>query len=157
MTEETCLSIVGQLTASLFSACGEMGALLAGGATDQVDALRDYGLNLGIAFQIRDDTLDLVGKTDRLGKPTTSDLRQGKMSLATLIALKRVEETREDLLSWEPAQVARLLHSTGAIEYAMQKARQYSERAKEPLSILRESDAKAALFELAEFACARER
>jgi octaprenyl-diphosphate synthase len=156
MTEETYLSIVGRLTASLFSACGEMGALLAGGTANQVAALRDYGLNLGIAFQIRDDTLDLVGKTDTMGKPVTSDLKRGKMSLATLCALRRVEETRDDLLSWESAQVDRLLHDTGAIEYAMLKAREYSERAKESLSILPESDAKAALSELADFAFVRD-
>ena len=157
MTEETYLSIVGQLTASLFSACGELGALLAGGTTDQVDALRDYGLNLGIAFQVRDDTLDLVGKTDKLGKPVARDLTEGKMSLATLFALKRVEETRDALLSWDPDQVARLLHDTGALEYAMLRAREYAERAKEALSILPGSEAKVELCQLADFACDRER
>jgi len=67
MTEETYLRIVGQKTASLFSACAELGGLLAGGAEQQVSALKDYGLKMGTAFQIRDDTLDLVGRRDRLG------------------------------------------------------------------------------------------
>jgi octaprenyl-diphosphate synthase len=155
MTEETYLSIVTRLTASLFAASGELGALVAEATAEQVEALREYGLNLGIAFQIRDDTLDLVGETDTLGKPVTSDLERGKMSLATLYALNCVNETGEDILSWEPARVDRLLLDTGAIEYAMSKAREYSVRAKRPLSILPESEAKAALSELAEFASAR--
>ena len=156
MTEETYLSIVARKTAALFSACGELGGLLAGGTEDQVGALRDFGFNLGIAFQIRDDTLDLVGEREELGKPVTSDLEQGKMSLATLFALRRSEEAREILFASDPAQTTRLLRASGAIEYAALKAREYSSRAKEALSILAESEAKAALSELADFAGARE-
>ncbi|NIQ82693.1 MAG: polyprenyl synthetase family protein, partial [Anaerolineae bacterium] len=66
-------------TATLFSACTELGAFLAGAPKAHVGALKEYGLNLGIAFQIRDDTLDLIGKEASLGKPTASDVRQGKM------------------------------------------------------------------------------
>ena len=156
MTEETYLRIVGQKTASLFSACAELGGLLAGGAEQQVSALKDYGLKMGTAFQIRDDTLDLVGRRDRLGKPVASDLEQGKMSLATLFALKSSERAREVLFSNDAAQAIQLLRDTGALEYAMLKAREYSERAKEALSILPDSEAKAALFELADFAFARD-
>jgi len=156
MTEETYLRIVGQKTASLFSACAELGGLLAGGAEQQVSALKDYGLKMGTAFQIRDDTLDLVGRRDRLGKPVASDLEQGKMSLATLFALKSSERAREVLFTNDAAQAIQLLRDTGALEYAMLKAREYSERAKEALSILPDSEAKAALFELADFAFARD-
>jgi len=156
MTEDIYLSIVAQKTASLFSACGELGGLLAGGTEDQVSALREYGLNLGIAFQIRDDALDLVGESDKLGKPVASDLEKGKMSLATLFALRRSEGAREVLFSKDPAQVTRLLHDTEALEYATLKAREYSERAKKGLSILPGSKAKSALSELADFALARD-
>ena len=76
-----------------------MGGILAAGATsaeggDESDderaiaRLADYGLHLGIAFQIRDDTLDLIGSEDELGKPVASDLAQGKVSLATLYAMR---------------------------------------------------------------------
>jgi octaprenyl-diphosphate synthase len=156
MAEETYLRIVGLKTAALFSACGELGSVLAGASEDRVSALRDYGLNLGIAFQIRDDTLDLTGKSDKLGKPVASDLEQGKMSLATLFALKGSQRARDVLASKDLAQAAQLLSHTGALEYAMSKAREYSAKAKKALSILPGSEAKAALSELADFAFDRD-
>jgi geranylgeranyl pyrophosphate synthase len=156
MTEESYLSIVGQKTASLFSACAELGAIVAGDAGQLAAALKEYGHNLGVAFQIRDDTLDLVSKRNALGKPVASDLGQGKMSLATLFALRRSEEAREVLLSSDTGQAVQLLRDTGAIGYAMLEARRYAERAKNALRTMTESDAKAALLDLADFVVARE-
>ncbi|TEU17933.1 MAG: polyprenyl synthetase family protein [Anaerolineales bacterium] len=156
MTEKDCLAIIARKTASLFSACAELGGILAGAADAQVNGLREYGLNLGLAFQIRDDTLDLVSKRDELGKPVASDLEQGKMSLATLFALRKSQRAREVLLSKDAAQAIQLLHDTGALEYAMLKAREYSDRAKRALSALPESQAKAGLCKLADFAVARD-
>ena len=85
---------------------------------------------VGIAYQIRDDTLDLVGESDKLGTPVSSDQRQGKMSLATLFALRSSEKFKKALSSEDSTQASLLLRHTGALEYAMQKAREYSERAK---------------------------
>jgi len=65
-TEEDYLEVVERKTASLFSACSELGSLMAGGTPEQHTALRGYGYNLGVAFQIRDDVLDLIGNSDRL-------------------------------------------------------------------------------------------
>jgi len=156
MTEETYLRIVGQKTASLFSACAELGGIMAGGAGQLVAALREYGYNLGVAFQIRDDTLDLVSRTETLGKPVASDLGQGKMSLATLFALRRSEKARELLASGDTGRAIQLLRDTGAIEYAMLRAREYSERARSALSVLAASDARQALVDLTDFVVARE-
>ncbi len=156
LTEEIYLTIVSRKTASLFSACAELGAMVAGGTDAQVSALRDYGLNLGMAFQIRDDTLDLVGKGDELGKPVASDLEQGKITLAALFALTRSERAREVLLSKDAGQAIELLRDTGALEYAMLKAGEYSERARESLAELPASEAKAALCELAGFVLSRD-
>jgi octaprenyl-diphosphate synthase len=156
MTEETYLKIVGQKTAALFSACAQLGAVLAGEAGQLASALSEYGRNLGIAFQIRDDTLDLVSRRDRLGKPVASDLVQGKMSLATLFAIRESQEARDVLLSNDIGRAVELLNETGAIEYAMLKAREYSQKAKEALAILVGSSAKDALFDLADYAVARE-
>jgi octaprenyl-diphosphate synthase len=156
MAEKLYLEIVSKKTAALFSACAEMGGILAAATEQQVDALRDYGLNLGIAFQIRDDTLDLVGERDDLGKPVISDLKQGRMSLATLFALKRSKRAREMLISKDTTQVIELLRHTGALEYAMQRAKEYSDRAKVALSVLPESEARAALCDWADFAVARD-
>jgi len=157
MTEELYLEIVGRKTGALFAACAQLGGILAEGMHEQIAALKNYGLNLGIAFQIRDDTLDLVGRTEDLGKPVAKDLEQGKVSLATLFALNRSERAREVLLSGDPALSTELLRSTGALEYAMQKARERSNTAKKALSVLPRSEARAALHNLADFAVARDR
>jgi geranylgeranyl pyrophosphate synthase len=157
ITEETYLEIVRQKTASLFSACGELGSLAAGGAEDDVSALRGYGLNIGMAFQIRDDTLDLIGQRDKLGKPVSSDLGQGKMSMAALCALRRSEKAKEILLSRDAQRVARLLRETGALDYTQMKATEFVERAKQALAPLPRSDAKSELTRLANFAALRGR
>ena len=157
MAEEAYLTIVARKTASLFSACAELGAILAGGTERQVSALRDYGLSLGMAFQIRDDMLDLVGKRDELGKPVARDLDQGKMSLATLFALRRSKRAKEVLFSRDVTQAVLLLQDTGALDHAMLKATEYSERAKEALCRFPETEATGELCKLADFALSRDR
>ena len=155
MAEETYVKIVGQKTASLFSACAELGAARGGGTEQQTTALKEYGFHLGIAFQIRDDTLDLVSTRGELGKPVVSDLGQSKMSLATLFALQTSGQAKEILFSEDTAQAIQLLHDTGAIKYAMLKARECSEKAQKALSVLPESEAKTTLFDLSDFVVAR--
>jgi octaprenyl-diphosphate synthase len=156
MTEELYLEIVRRKTASLFSTCTELGGIVAEGTEQQISALRSYGLNLGLAFQIRDDALDVAGKSEHLGKPVGVDLEQGKMSLATLFALKRSERAREVLFSMDASQALELLRDIGALDYAMQKAREYSDSGKRALSTLPASEARAALYDLADFAVARD-
>lgn len=143
MAEETYLRIVALKTAAHFAACGELGSVLAGTSEDRASALRD-------------DTLDLTGKSGRLGKRVASDLEQGKMSLATLFALRSPGDIRGILLSNDPARARQLLHPTGALEYAMSRSREYAERAKAALSILPRSGARAELSRLADFAYVRE-
>ncbi len=166
MDQETYLTIVRKKTASLFSACAELGGVRAGAGEREVAALKEYGLNLGMAFQIRDDTLDLVGHREELGKPVGSDLEQGKMSLATLFALRSSDRAGEVLFASGPGRRARARHAAQAIEllrdsrapeYAMQKAKEYSEKGKEALSVLAGSEARAALFRLADVVLARDR
>ena len=155
MTEGSYLQIVSQKTASLFAACARLGAIVAGGTEQEAAALGEYGLNLGMAFQIADDTLDLVGRTDTLGKPVAADLVQGKMSLATLFALRTSSLARQ-VLGENAAESIQLLRDTGAIDYAMSKAEHYSQKAKDALDVIAPSEATAALCELADFAVARE-
>lgn len=154
-TEETYLKIVALKTALLFSACAELGAILAGGSSEQIAALKTYGFGLGVAFQIQDDTLDLVGKVDELGKPIAMDLEQGKMSLATIYALKRSEKAKEVLLARDSVEALALLQETGALPDAKARALEYAEQATQALSILPDSAAKAQLQSLAEFAIIR--
>jgi geranylgeranyl pyrophosphate synthase len=151
------LKIVTRKTAELFSACSELGAFVGGGTEETILALKEYGLNLGIAFQIRDDTLDWVGEEADLGKPITSDLQQGKMSLATIYALRQSNRAREVLFSEDGGRALHLLQEVGALDYAMHKCREYSEKAQESLSVVQESEAKTELLRLAEYAVIRDR
>ena len=155
MTPELYLRIVKQKTASLFSVCAELGGLLAQGGQQQVTALRNYGLNLGMAFQIRDDTLDLTGNGEDPGKPATGDLEQDKMILAALSSLERSVRAKESLLSMDSPFPIEQLSQSWALEYALVIARKYSDRAKEALSVLPASAAMGSLCELADFAVAR--
>ncbi|MBN1584400.1 MAG: polyprenyl synthetase family protein [Anaerolineae bacterium] len=155
MTESDYLSIVSQKTASLFAACAELGGLAAGGSGEQIQALREYGLNIGMAFQIRDDTLDLKGSVDQLGKPTAQDIEQGKMSLAVIFALNRLEKTADVPDIRDPVQVIALLEKSDAFSYAAARASAFAAKAKQSLSILPQSEARTALCELADFAIVR--
>ena len=157
MTEETYLSIVSKKTGALFAASAEVGGHLAGGSEDQVRGLREYGLNVGIAFQIRDDALDVVGSERVLGKPVAGDLEQGKISLATLYTLQSSQRARECVSGTDATALVECVREAGGLEYAMKTAREYSERAKEALQVLAPSQAKAALSDLADYAVTRDR
>lgn len=157
MSEETYLRIVTLKTALLFSACSKLGAFVGGGTEEHITALHDYGLDLGIAFQIRDDVLDWVGKETELGKPIASDLQQGKMSLATIFALKHSDQAREVLFSGDGERALCLLQDVGALDYAMLKCREHSVKAQASLAVLKESEAKTELLRLADYAVTRDR
>lgn len=157
MTEETYMEIVAKKTGALFAAGAELGAIFGGGTTGQVTALRDYSLKLGVAFQIRDDTLDLVGKWDEMGKPVASDLSQGKLTLATIFALRKSEWPLEALQPPSVDAMKTLVRDTGSIDYAMMRAGECCEKAKAALAALPSSEAKAALCTLAEFALDRDK
>ncbi len=156
LTEEDYLEVVGRKTASLFSACAELGAIVAGGSPETRTALRNYGYNFGVAFQLRDDVLDLVGSSQRLGKPVVQDLDQEKMSLAMIHALSESVEAHEILMSKDRDSVLDILENTGALDYANRRTREYSEAANEQLVVLEPSAARDALGTLTELAVDRE-
>jgi len=157
MREDLCLRIIRMKTASLFAACGELGAVMAGAAEEQIAALRAYGENLGIAFQIQDDTLDLVGQEEALGKPVFLDLEHGNASIAILHALEHTKGAAEILRTGDKARVVRMLHDHGGLDYAAQKARTFAELAIAALSVLPESEARSELRRLADYAVVRDR
>ena len=92
LTVDDYFDILRRKTAYLFSACCEIGALLAGAAVGQREALRDYGLNLGMAFQLADDVLDFVADDGTLGKKAGVDLLEGKLTLPLLLYLEKNPE-----------------------------------------------------------------
>src|SRR5262249_10943299 len=88
-SEADYVRIITQKTASFISACCRIGALLGGVPPEQVEALTRYGLDVGVAFQIADDSLDFVADQDRLGKAIGADLREGKRTLPLITMLDR--------------------------------------------------------------------
>ena len=159
--------LIYRKTACLFSVCMRMGAILGGASTSQEDALAKYGHDLGMAFQIVDDVLDLTASEDVLGKPVASDIREGKVTMAVIHALERcTPEERsmiEDILRNRTfngvthAQIMEILQRYGALDAASNCASKYAESAQKALSIFPDSEVKRALLWAPEFVVAREK
>ena len=166
IAEETYLSIIADKTASLFACSAEAGAICSGQNGDIRRGLRSYGENIGLAFQITDDILDLIGETKKTGKSLGSDIREGWVTLPLIKALKNDNgNSRErfkkilggDVGQADIAEVVNFVRENGGIEYAEQKARHYVERAVEILGGLDGLPMKPALEDLATLAAIRDR
>ncbi len=150
-------------TASLFVAATEGGAILSGIGERGELALRAYGLNLGMAFQIADDILDFVGTEEELGKPVGGDLRQGTLTLPVLWALdnlsdgavlRRVVE-QEQASDEEVDAAVRLVAASPAIEFAQREAERFARQACEALAIFPAGEARDQLEGLADYSVRR--
>jgi octaprenyl-diphosphate synthase len=159
--------LIYRKTACLFSVCMRMGAIL-GGATDaQEEALAKYGHDLGMAFQIVDDVLDLTASEEVLGKPVASDLREGKVTMAVIHALERCtpdeREKIETILRDRAfngvthAQIMAILERYGSLEAASECAAQYAQSAQDAICTFADSEVKRALLWAPEFVVAREK
>lgn len=155
--EETYLAIVRGKTASQFAAAAVVPAILGRGTPEAIEALRAYGLNLGVAYQIRDDVLDLVGETDLLGKPAGNSLAKGR-PLLPLIYLERYGSTAARrvavLLAKEQndvgrTELARLLNEEGILTRVKETEAGYRRAAVQSLDRLGSSDHTVALALLA--------
>jgi geranylgeranyl pyrophosphate synthase len=151
-------------TASLFAASTETGAILSGAPESEVQALRDYGYNLGMAFQIVDDVLDFAGNEGNLGKPVGSDLRQGIITLPAICFLETHpgDEAITSLLSGrelgddEMQAVVRAIKASGAIDSASDEAKRFATQSRDALSILPHNAYRQALLDLADFVVERQ-
>lgn len=149
-------------TASLFAAAMQMAGMLAGATEAQVTALRRFGRELGIAYQITDDVLDLVADEKELGKAGGSDLRQGLATLPILLYLEEVQDNgavmavlagQRDEVHVQAAMQA--IRWSGAIVAALAEARAYARRAAEVLLTLPDTPPRHMLAALAEYVVAR--
>jgi octaprenyl-diphosphate synthase len=143
ITEDEHLEIIRRKTAHLFSGCAEIGGLLGTCTEAQQAALREYGFNLGIAFQIVDDVLDYTADESALGKPIGGDLREGKVTLPIILLLQRTGEETAALVqqvvtdgtvtpdAWGTIKEQLVAH--GAIESAFERATSHGLKAKEQL------------------------
>jgi octaprenyl-diphosphate synthase len=167
LSEAAYFSLIHKKTASFIEGCCRCGAIVAGADAEQERAVGDYGLNLGLAFQLTDDILDYVGDPALTGKPIGTDLREGRATLPFLIGLREASDgRRERLLSAfaNPAvreasvsSVIRALESLGAFEHARRTARVRSEAAKRALESLGPSAYRDALADLADYVVERDR
>lgn len=165
LDQGTYLRIISAKTAELFAAAAEAGAVGAGADDAATSALRSYGLNLGLAFQLADDALDYGGSSEALGKNAGDDFREGKVTLPLLLAVARTRG-REDAF-WERTinkgertpddfrRARELIIGTGAVSATLDTAGEYADAAKQALSILPASDWRKALESLADFAVSR--
>ena len=166
ITEAEYLDMIGSKTGALLEASTRVGALLGGGKPKQVEALAEYGRLVGMAFQIRDDLLGVVGELEKFGKPIGSDIREGKLTLVVARALKAAsKEDRKKLLhalgnrkasEVELKWAIEVLKRSGAVDYAAGKAREFVVQAKSKLGVLQDSEAKQFLLKLADFTVERE-
>ena len=162
--QDMYLQIVSAKTAELFAAAAEAGAISAGATAARAAALRDYGLKLGIAFQLVDDALDYVGAADALGKNPGDDFREGKATLPLLLAVERTGAaeikfwertvTRRDQTDLDFRRAQDLVTRTGALEATLDLAADYADAAKLCLAGFT-GPWRTALEELADFSVSR--
>ena len=164
-SEQAYLEVIKAKTAKLFAAACQIGAVVAERPAVEGEALESYGMNLGIAFQLVDDTLDYTAKQATLGKAVGDDFREGKTTLPTILAYRRGDEkqrafwrrTLEKIEQREGdlAQATELMQRHQALADTLERARHYGAVARDALGLFPESPVKSALLEVVDFAIER--
>lgn len=167
MTEERYVQVVSSKTAVLISAACQAGAILGKASPGQEKALQDFGMELGIAFQLMDDTLDYIATEEQFGKSIGHDLEEGKITLPLIHTLKHcttaerdeiAEIVLKDVLEDDDFQrVMTMVNRYGGIEYTKEAAKRYIEASKSRLEVFENSEIKAAVIDLADFMVNRQR
>lgn len=162
--EETYFRIISDKTASLLSTCCQIGALSADVPQEKSEAMKIFGENLGMAFQITDDILDYVGSTSLIGKPLGGDIKERKITLPLLYALKNSSKEEASRIikllkkadkRGEVKEVIDFVKQKGGIEYSLSVASEYSQKAKDALKIFDDSQSRIALEALVDFVIER--
>ncbi|HEY1265049.1 MAG TPA: polyprenyl synthetase family protein [Terriglobales bacterium] len=167
VTLEEHFDLIYRKTACLFSVCMRMGAVLGRATPEQEESLSQYGRNLGMAFQIVDDVLDLTASESVLGKPVASDLREGKVTMAVIHALEKCSPREKELIvtvlrerafeSVTHTQILEVLNRYGSLEAANARALNYATLARNAICTFPDSEIKRALLWAPEFVVAREK
>ncbi len=162
VTEEEYIEMIHGKTAAMFLTCAEVGSHLAGADQEIIECMHEWGLSLGLCFQLMDDLIDVLSDSDTLGKPSGSDVAQGKRTMMVIHALRQPpSQSKDDLLAVlgkgenvTAEQVARghkALHDLGSIDYARTKAEAYHRKAHDCLDRIPENPALRALRELTDY------
>jgi octaprenyl-diphosphate synthase len=164
-TEDDYLAVIKAKTAALFSAAAEVGPIIADASKSERAALRSYGVNLGLAFQLIDDALDYGGDSRDLGKNVGDDFREGKVTLPVILAYRRgspeerrfwkaaIEDAQADDASLERARGLMIKH--GSIGDTIGRARHFGEIARDALAPLARTPQKDALLDVIDFCISR--
>lgn len=164
ITRDEYFDILRRKTAFLFSGCCEIGAILGGAGKAEQAALRDYGMNLGIAFQLADDLLDFTADEKLLGKAAGADLIEGKVTLPLILLQEGMPELRGEIErvmsnggyeTSERESIAAKLSSCGTLDTIREIAASYAEAARKNLEILPETEYRLALDAIPNFAVDR--
>ncbi len=163
--EAAYFKVIENKTAVLFAAAAQGSALIAPAGTDQANNLFDYGLNLGIAFQLADDVLDYLGDPEKMGKNVGDDLNEGKPTLPLIATLQLGTGDEKALIIQaitardgsliEP--VVKAVKRCGALDYALARAKHYAEAAQQTAQQLSPSPYRDALIRLCSIAVDRDR
>ena len=164
--EEIYIQIIRGKTAVLLSACAQIGAILGKVSEPFEEALRRYGMDLGIAFQLTDDMLDYNGDEEKFGKKKGGDFREGKMTLPLIIALKNSDTEEQQKIKdvfladkLDPKQlkeITAIIQKYEGLKKTQELAKTFTDRAKENLAPFKPSLEKEALLGLADYAVERE-
>ena len=179
VTEQQHFDILQRKTGYLFSASCRLGGVLRGASTAEKAALEDYGMNLGVAFQLTDDLLDFTSNEAKLGKPVLSDLREGKITLPLIRLLnhhpeceeliraamndgqndcqKNNDQTNTENCDLHSKEVLAILRECGQLDQARQEAAHYAAQAQEALTVLPENEFRSALNDIAQFVVERDK
>jgi len=164
-TEDDYLAVIDAKTAALFAAAAEVGAVIAERPRSEAAALRSYGRNLGLAFQLVDDALDYSGEQSKLGKSVGDDFREGEITLPVVLSYRR--GNREERAFWERtmkegeiaendlAEAIDLIARHNALADTLERARHYGAIARDALAIFPDGEIKSALLEAIEFSIER--
>lgn len=167
LSKEEYFETITKKTAMPIEAGAMVGAYLANGNVDDIRYLGDYGLNLGMAFQIVDDILDVVGDSKKLGKEIGTDLREGSITIPTLYALKELKSAKRkrfvamvkkrNKTKTDLKNALTIIKGTGAVESSRQDAALFSEMANKALSFLKRNDTQNEMQRLIDYVLNRDR
>ena len=168
ISEEEHFEIIRRKTAYLFGGCAQIGAMLGKMPGEREQALREYGFNLGMTFQLVDDLLDYTGDADAVGKPIGSDLREGKVTLPLIHLQRQTNDgagrrivrdiiTTRAVTDGQWQELLHCLKEHASIDYAYRRASEFAERAKKPLYAFPPSSERDALLALPDYVLSRDR
>jgi octaprenyl-diphosphate synthase len=167
ITEEQHLDISTRKTAFLFSACAQLGAVIASASEERIELLRLYGLNVGLAFQLVDDVLDLTSNESTLGKPVGNDLKEGKLTLPLIYLMRDGKPRHRELVReaiWGGApdnslrdEILQLVREYQTGDLVLEKARDYAKQAIACLHDFRDCPAREALMFIPNYIIQRDR